>query len=372
MPRTEKTMSLYTSLVRPALFRLDPEFVHHATLGLAGTLGFAAGPMRFFSAVDDRRLPVTVAGLNFPSPIGLAAGFDKNGAAVPFLAGLGFGFLELGSVSSEPSGGNPRPRLFRLPDDEAIVVAYGVPNQGADRVAARLAGQRHRVPIGLNIVATNRGPNAPAEPDDAIIAEYMIAARRLAPVADYLMFNLSCPNTCDGRDFFADRGRMSAWLDALDAARLDRRPVFLKVSPAGGIAGIEQLLELCDAHDTIDGFMFNLPSTKPAGLKTPESVWKSLPGAVAGPPAAAVLDECLVECYRRMDRSRYVLLASGGVSSPEDAYAKIRKGASLVELLTAMIYQGPGVVHRITVGLADLMARDGVKSVSEVVGADVR
>ncbi|NVO12857.1 MAG: quinone-dependent dihydroorotate dehydrogenase [Rhodoplanes sp.] len=364
-------MSLYATFLRPSLFRLDPERAHHLAMDLGARAAFAAPLMRRLSAVDDPRLPVTVGGLTFPTPIGLSAGFDKNGEAVAVLAGLGFGFVEIGSVSAEPSAGNPPPRLFRLPEDRALVVAYGVPNEGADAVAHRLAGQRLPVPLGINIVATNRGRGAPAIGDDALITEYMTAARKLAPAADYLMFNLSCPNTTDGCDFFADPARLDAWLTALDETPYTPRPSFLKVSPLGGVAMIEQLLEIVGRHKKISGLMFNLPSIKPAGLTTPESVWKTWPGAVSGPPAAALLDTCLVECFRRMDRSRYVLLASGGVSTAADAYAKIRKGASLVALLTALIYEGPGVVRQITRGLLDLMDRDGVKHISEVVGVDV-
>ncbi|WP_111419326.1 quinone-dependent dihydroorotate dehydrogenase, partial [Rhodoplanes roseus] len=328
--------------------------------------------MRAMTAVDDPRLAVDAGGVRFPTPIGLSAGFDKNGEAVSTLAGLGFGFVEIGSVSAEPSAGNPPPRLFRLPADRALVVAYGVPNEGAEAVAHRLAGTRLPVPLGINIVATNRGRGAPPIADDALIGEYMQAATVLAPAADYLMFNLSCPNTTDGCDFFADRGRLDGWLTALDETPYAPRPSFLKVSPLGGVAMIERLLETVGRHTKISGLMFNLPSARPAGLVTPEAVWKSWPGAVSGPPSATLLDHCLVECWRRMDRNRFVLFASGGVSSAEDAYAKIRKGASLVALLTALVYEGPGVVRRITRGLLDLLDRDGVKHVSEVVGVDVR
>jgi dihydroorotate dehydrogenase (fumarate)/dihydroorotate dehydrogenase len=365
-------MTLYSTLLRPLLFRLDAETVHRAAMSFGAAAGFAGGALRSLTAVDDARLATTVAGLAFPSPVGLAAGFDKNGEAVDALAGLGFGFIEIGSVSAFASAGNPRPRLFRLPDDRAIAVAYGVPNDGADIVAARLARTRLPVPLGINIVKTNFGPGAPPESDDAIVAEYMQAARILAPRADYLMFNLSCPNTVDGRDFFADRGRLEAWLAALADTPLPC-PVFLKVSPLGGIAAIEQLLEAAAPHDCIRGFMFNLPSAKPEGaMRTPRSVWQATPGAVSGPPAAPLLDECLCECYRRMDRKRYVLFASGGVSSGADAYAKIRMGASLVALYTALIYDGPLAVRRVTRELAALLARDGFRSVADAVGADNR
>ncbi len=362
-------MTLYSSLVRPALFSLDPERAHRLALRAGALAGFAAPALRSFYRSGDPRLNIEVAGMRFENPIGLSAGLDKSGEAIEALAGLGFGHIEIGSVSADPSGGNPRPRLFRLPEDRAIVVAYGVPNDGAHAVASRLAKVSLPVPLGINIVKTNRGPGAPPESASQIIGEYAEAARMLEPHASYLMLNLSCPNTEDGRDFFADRGHLDAILAALGDVRL-RKPVFLKVSPLGGVAMIEQVLEAAAPHRYIAGFMFNLPSVKPRNLRTPEAVWKSMPGAVSGPPAADLLDRSLREMWRRIDRRRYSLLASGGVFSAEDAYAKIKLGASLVQLLTALVYEGPGVVHRITQGLAALLERDGFNHVADAVGAE--
>jgi dihydroorotate dehydrogenase len=310
-----------------------------------------------------------VAGLDFPSPIGLAAGFDKSGSAVRALAGLGFGSIEIGSVSVDPSCGNPKPRLWRLPDDEAIVVHYGLPNDGTAVIAKRLTGTRLPVPLGINLVVTNRGPGAPPLNSDQIIGEYAAAAKVMAPHADYLMLNLSCPNTVDGRDFFADAGHLDACLAALDEMKL-QLPVFLKVSPLGGIAAIERVLAAADGRGFVSGFMFNLPPVKPEGMRTAETVLSNMPGAVSGPPSAALANFCIRETFRRMDRKRHVLIGAGGVSTAEDAYTKIRLGASLVQLLTALIYRGPGVVREITAGLAQLLARDGVKNVADAVGVD--
>jgi dihydroorotate dehydrogenase (fumarate)/dihydroorotate dehydrogenase len=365
-------MDLYARLLRPLLFQIDPETAHRGALALGAAAGFASPALRSLLAVSDPRLHTRVAGLDFPTPIGLAAGFDKNGQAVAAMAGLGFGFIEIGSISASFSPGNARPRLFRLPKDRAIAVAYGVPNDGAKAVAARLKDVRLPVPLGINIVTTNHGPGSPPESDDAIIADYMAAARALAPRADYLMFNLSCPNTSDGKDFFADRVRLDAWLTALAAERLTI-PIFLKVSPLGGVAAIEQLLAAAEPHTFIRGFMFNLPPVKPEQhMTTPREHWMKMPGAVSGPPSAPLLDTCLRECYRRMDRARYTLFASGGVSSGPDAYRKMRAGASLVSMYTALIYDGPLAVRRVTRELVQLLARDGVKNVTDAVGIDIR
>jgi dihydroorotate dehydrogenase (fumarate)/dihydroorotate dehydrogenase len=364
-------VALYSDILRPLLFRLDPERAHRLALQASHHLEWAQGLLRACTAVRDERLRADICNLRFDTPIGLAAGFDKSADALATLAALGFGFVEVGSVSRFASKGNPRPRLFRLPADKAVVVAYGVPNDGADIVASRLVRSHLCVPLGVNIVKTNHGRGAKPETADEIIADYVEATRILAPVADYLMFNLSCPNTEDGRDFFADNARLAAWLDAIGALNL-RIPVFLKVSPLGGITMIEQLLAAVDKHGYISGFSFNLPSEKPKGLVTPEAEWRHLPGAVSGPPSAHLLDFCLRECYRRMDRTRYVLISSGGVATGEDAYAKIRNGASLVQLLTALIYEGPSVVRRVTKSLASALERDGFKTIRDAIGAAAR
>jgi dihydroorotate dehydrogenase len=362
-------MTIYSALVRPLAFRLDPETAHHLAIAAGARLGWTAGAMQAATRVGDDRLATDVAGLHFPNPIGLAAGFDKSGSTISALAGLGFGSIEIGSVSIDPSAGNPKPRLWRLPDDEAIVVHYGLPNDGAEAIAKRLTRSRLPVPLGINLVVTNRGAGAPPLDPDQIIGEYVASAQAMAPHADYLMLNLSCPNTVDGRDFFADAGHLNACLTALGETRL-RLPIFLKVSPLGGIEAIERVLAAAEPCDFVSGFMFNLPPVKPEAMRTAEQVWRALPGAVSGPPAARLADFCIRETFRRMDRKRHVLIGAGGVSTADDAYAKIRLGASLVQLLTALIYQGPGVVRAINIGLAQLLARDGVKHVADVVGVD--
>jgi dihydroorotate dehydrogenase (fumarate)/dihydroorotate dehydrogenase len=360
---------IYSNLIRPLAFRLDPETAHHLAIAAGARLGWAARAMRAATRIDDDRIATEVAGLRFPTPLGLAAGFDKSGSAISALAGLGFGSIEIGSVSVDPSPGNPKPRLWRLPDDRGIVVHYGLPNDGVEAIEQRLTRTRLPVPLGINLVVTNRGPGAAPLTADQIIGEYAGAAEAMAPYADYLMMNLSCPNTVDGRDFFADPGHLDACLAALDEAKL-RLPVFLKVSPLGGIEAIERVLAAADGRDFVSGFMFNLPPVKPESMRTSEQVWRKMPGAVSGPPAAALADFCIRETFRRMDRQRHILIGAGGVSTAEDAYAKIRLGASLVQLLTALIYQGPGLVRRITTGLAQLLSRDGVRHVADVVGVD--
>jgi dihydroorotate dehydrogenase len=362
-------MGVYSQLVRPVLFRADPERAHDVAVRASELASRSQVVCRAVARpADDPRLAVEVAGLRFATPLGLAAGFDKSARGVTFLSSLGFGHVEVGSVSADPSDGNPRPRLFRLVGERAIVVHYGVPNDGAARVAERLAAPRAaRVPLGVNVVSTNRGAASAVEPDDAVIGDYAESVRRLQDLADYVCLNLSCPNTRDGVGFFADRSRLRALLDRLGEAGV-RRPLFVKVAPFAAARDLDTFLEAVDGATFVSGFSVNLPPGKPAGLN---GAADALPGAVSGPPCAPQALRTVGELYRAMDRSRFAVIGSGGIGSGADAYAMIRRGASLVQLYTALVFEGPGVVRRVTSELAELVARDGLASVSEAVGADV-
>ena len=365
-------MGLYRSVVRPLLFRVDPETMHGLTIGAAELAGASAAVCSALAARAgriDERLAIEVAGLRMHTPLGLAAGFDKCAHAVPLLSALGFGHVEVGSISAEPSQGNARPRLFRLPQDGAIVVHYGLPNDGADRVAQRLQGQRHRVPLGINVVSTNRGERAAPVSDDGVIADYLYSVRRLQPHADYLCLNLSCPNTREGRDFFHEPRHLSQLLDGLVGSGIVK-PLFLKVAPFARTAELEMFLETAAPYALVSGFSVNLPSRKPAGLSVPDSALARMPGAVSGKPAATAADHTIAELFRRMPRGRYRLIGSGGMFSAQDAYRKIRLGASMVQLMTALVYEGPGVIGEIHRGLARLLEADGFRHVADAVGVD--
>jgi dihydroorotate dehydrogenase len=282
--------------------------------------------------------------------LGLAAGYDKNARATPLLSSLGFGHVEVGSVSAYPSAGNPAPRLWRIPADEGIVVYYGVPNEGAERVRARLADNPHAVPVGVNIVNTNRGPDSAEESVDTIIEDYRRSVGLLQQDADYLCINLSCPNV------LANVGVT--------------KPLFLKVAPFAEASELESFLAAADQALFVSGFSINLPPGKPAGLRTPAAELSDKPGAVSGPGCRDRADRTIAGLYRAMDHDRYTIIGSGGVTSGADAYRKIRLGATLVQLYTTLIYQGPGAVQRITRELAALAARDGLTALSDAVGVD--
>jgi dihydroorotate dehydrogenase (fumarate)/dihydroorotate dehydrogenase len=284
---------------------------------------------------------------------------------------LGFGFVEIGSISARPSKGNPKPRLFRLLKDRAIVVNYGLPNDGAEVIAKRLAAYRPRLPLGVNIVKTNDGPDAAECSIDEILSDYARSVSLTQCYASYLVLNLSCPNAKGGRDIFATKGHIIHLLDRLRPLAISC-PVFLKIAPTPDPESLERLVVEAEPYDFVRGFIFNLPTGKPDTLNftTPRSDWENMPGAVAGKPVETLINRCIRELYSRMPRKRFEIIGAGGVFSANDAYEKIRSGASLVQIYSALVYEGPGIVKQINRGLLKLLERDGFKSIREAVGTE--
>jgi dihydroorotate dehydrogenase len=359
-------MSVYESAVRPLLFRLDAERAHNLALraselsGRSSLIRRAAG--RAFT-YRDPRLETSLAGLPVANPLGLAAGFDKNARAIGMLGALGFGHLEIGSVSADASDGNPKPRLFRIPQDEGIVVAYGVPNDGASVVRERLTGPR-RVPVGLNLVKTN-DPSRPAVGPE-VYEDYAASLTTLQDRADYVALNLSCPNSAGDRDFFDDLGRIDELLARLGASGV-RVPLILKLKPTRDAGVLREIVAIADGHPFVSGFAINLPAGKPADLNLTVSrdSLERMPGAVGGPPVEELVNAILTT-LKEIVGDRYALIAAGGVTSADAAYRKLKLGATSVQLYTGLVYHGPGLVKEILTGLVALLERDGLASVRDV------
>jgi len=362
---------VYESFIRPLLFLCDPESIHHTTLSVARITGndpTLRAILRRLYVIEDDRLRTNIGGVDFSNPVGLAGGFDKNGVAVQGMASVGFGSVEVGSVSAYPSKGNPvRPRLFRAPDDEAIVVYYGVPNDGSRAVADRLAPFRLSVPLGINLVETNTGRPADHE---QVIEELVLAAKPFLKFADYFTLNLNCPNTTAGKSPFDNPENLGSLLAGY-AAYEAMPPTFVKVVPTTKPETVDRTLEAIDPFPFVKGIAFGLPTGKPyTGLKTPVAQLDRMPGTLCGRPVRALVDNSIRTWYPRMDTGRHVLIGAGGIFNAEDAYKKIRLGASLVQLYTALIYRGPSLVKQINQGLCRLMERDGLTQISEAVGLD--
>ncbi len=312
---------------------------------------------------EDAVLAARVLGLDFPNPIGLAAGFDKDARAFAATLGLGFGFVEVGSVTPEPQPGNPKPRLFRLPEDRALINRIGFASEGLALVAPRLARR------GGGIVGANLGKNK--ESADAA-ADYRAGTRTLAPYADYLVINVSSPNT-PGLRALQGREPLAALIAAVQQARAEagaarKPPILLKIAPDLAPEEYRDVAEVARVSG-LDGLIVgNTTIARPPGLRGRH---RGEAGGLSGRPLFPLAARLLAEMYR-LTEGRIPLIGCGGVASGADAYAMIRAGAALVELYTALVYEGPGLVPRIKAELAHLLRRDGFASVAAAVGADHR
>jgi dihydroorotate dehydrogenase len=313
---------------------------------------------------DDPILRTRAFGIDFPNPIGMAAGFDKDAEVAEPLLRLGFGFVEIGSVTPRPQPGNPKPRLFRLTEDRAIINRLGFNSEGLAAVEARLAVRsRSRGIIGVNL-----GKNRDCA--DAV-ADYRAGVAALAPHADYLVVNISSPNT-PGLRALQGRAPLEALIRGVDEARTQASaappPLLVKLAPDLTPEDCRDVAEVALAA-RLDGLIVgNTTIARPPGLK---SRHRAESGGLSGRPLMAPSTRLLAEVYR-LTAGRIPLIGVGGIASGADAYAKIRAGASLVELYTALVYEGPGLVGRIKSDLTALLRRDGFGAVSEAVGADLR
>ena len=342
-----------------ALLRcLPPETAHRATLKLLRM----AAPLLPAAAPDDPRLAVTAFGLTFPNPIGLAAGFDKDAEVPDAMLKLGFGFVECGSITPRPQAGNPRPRLFRLAGDHAVINRMGFNNGGMDRAAHRLARRGRRGILGINIGANKDSADR--------IADYRIAFERLAPFADYIAINVSSPNT-PGLRGLQNKDELARLLGLLTETRAtmgQNLPLLLKIAPDIDDAAMDDIANAALTFGIEGLIVGNTTVSRPASLMSAHTVET---GGLSGAPLFD-LSTHVLRAVRARVGSKLVLVGVGGVSSGKPAYAKIRAGASLVQLYTALAYQGPGLVARIKKDLLSLLASDGFAAISDAVGADHR
>ena len=338
------------SLLRPALFRIESERAHRLALSALGFL-----PRR--PARPGGLLAINVAGIEFPNPVGMAAGFDKDAEAPDAILGLGFGFAEVGSITPLPQPGNARPRLFRLVEDRAVINRMGFNNGGQAAALERLL-RRNAKP---GIVGVNIGANKDAADR---IADYARGVQVMAGVARYLTVNISSPNT-PGLRALQDRGALDDLLGAVMAARgTGGPPIFLKVAPDLEPADIDDIAEISAAHGLSGLIVSNTTISRPplASRHAGEA------GGLSGAPLKGLAQQRIAD-FRKATGGGMPLIAAGGIASAEDAYARIRAGASLVQLYSALVYEGPGLAKRINRGLVNLLDRDGFATIGDAVGA---
>ncbi len=338
-------------LLRPLLFALDAERAHRLSLAALKAL-----PLRGPAAAGP--LAIEVAGIAFPNPLGLAAGYDKDGEAPDTLLALGFGFVEVGSITPLPQAGNARPRLFRLAQDRAVINRMGFNNAGAAAAVRWLAARAGRPGVvGINLGANKDSPDR--------IADYATMARIMAPLASYLAVNVSSPNT-PGLRALQDQAALAALLDAVLAARGSHPvPVFLKVAPDLTPAEIDRIARVAIERRLGALIVANTTISRPPLRSAHAAESGGLSGAPLRDLALARLRD-----FRTATGGAIPLVGVGGIASAEDAWARIRSGASLVQLYSALVYEGPGLPRLIVRGLDALMRRDGFATIAEAVGSE--
>ncbi|MGV9007538.1 MAG: quinone-dependent dihydroorotate dehydrogenase [Brevundimonas sp.] len=333
------------------LRRLDPETAHGLTIRALARVPLPAPP------ADDPILATRVGGLKLGNPLGLAAGLDKNAEALRGLSRLGFGFVECGSVTPQPQAGNPKPRLFRLPEDRAVINRMGFNNAGLDAFADRLAQRPSATVVGANL-----GANKDTE-DRA--ADYVTGLRRLAGLADYFTVNISSPNT-PGLRALQGRAALDDLLGRICEARSPGgAPVFLKIAPDLTPGEIGMIVEATLAHGINGLIVSNTTLDRPDSLR---SARKTEAGGLSGAPLKARAMAAL-RAAAEAGAGRLPLIAVGGIDSGAEAYARIRAGAAAVQIYSALIYEGPGLVGRIKRDLAECLRRDGFSTVDEAIVA---
>ena len=338
------------ALARPLVFAFDPERAHRMTIA---TLKL---PPRWRLPSTDSALAVRLAGLTFPSPVGLAAGFDKDAEVPDAMLGLGFGFVEVGTLTPLPQPGNPKPRLFRLAEDEGVINRMGFNNKGQAAALARLSARRRRGIVGVNIGANKDAADR--------IADYAHGVRGMAPVADYLTINISSPNT-PGLRALQGGDALDALLDAVAGARAEGGPpVFLKVAPDLETAEIDAVVEV--ATGRIDALIIGNTTLTRSALRSPHA---NEAGGLSGAPLAPLALERLRD-FRKASGGSLPLIAAGGIATAEDVWTRIKAGASLVQLYSALVYKGPGLARTITRALPALMARDGFSTIADAIGVE--
>ncbi|WP_122464376.1 quinone-dependent dihydroorotate dehydrogenase [Brevundimonas lutea] len=337
-------------LAAASLRRLDAETAHRLAVR-ALELGLGSGDTR----ADPPILKTHLAGLDLPNPVGLAAGFDKDGRALKGLPRAGFGFVECGSVTPRPQPGNPRPRLFRLKPDRGVINRMGFNNEGLDAFADRLRRRSGGLVVGANL-----GANKDSEDRTA---DYVTGLRRVRDLADYVTVNISSPNT-PGLRALQDRGALDDLLGRVAEAR-GGRPVFLKIAPDLSAAEIGEIVEAALAHRIDALIVSNTTLERPDSLTAPA---KGESGGLSGRPMAEIARRAL-QAAAEAAESRLPLIAAGGIDSGAEAYHRIRLGAAAVQIYSALVFEGPSLLARLKRDLAERLRADGFASVVEAVGA---
>lgn len=363
---------LYRQIFKRIFFLFDAEKTHDFMTGVGKLLGSNVVTQKlttlFFNSPDDPILEQTIHGVKFKNPIGLSAGFDKNADLTSIIPEVNFGFEEVGSITGEPCEGNPKPRLHRLKKSRALVVYYGLKNDGCEKLASKLKHKKKhlpsgkfKIPIGINIAKTNSKACANTE---AGIQDYLKAYKSFLNIGNYFTINISCPNAFGGEPFH-DPKKLDTLLTALEKYPT-KKPVFLKIAPDLADEEINQIIAVSGKHH-IDGFICTNLTKKRENLLIHD---KNVPehGGISGKVIEDLSNKMISSIYRKT-KGKFTIIGCGGVFSAEDAYEKITLGASLIELITGMIFEGPQLISQINLELAGILRENGFTNIKEAVGS---
>jgi len=363
-------------VMRPMIFLMDPEQAHYSMKRIGVFLGSNYITKAFTSLLFDyghKSLNVEVDGIQYRNPIGLSAGFDKDGELTKIYPNLGFGLAELGSITGEICPGNPGKRLFRMVKSKSIVVWYGLNNMGAEKLSARLEGQKFgRLRVGINAALSNMSSEFDL---DSSIADYLKTMTLFKDIGDYYTVNISCPNTQEGEPF-VDRASLDALLTAINThiRPITNKPIYVKLAADMSIDEIDTIVDACVEHKMEGVVCTNLAKPKyntehrPEEYPTTKGLLPAGKGAMSGLPLQRISTNVVRHVYRRT-RGQLTIIGVGGIFNARDAYEKITSGASLCHMITTMIFDGPQNINEINRGLVKLLKADGFSTIAEAVGS---
>ncbi|AOZ94792.1 quinone-dependent dihydroorotate dehydrogenase [Paenibacillus crassostreae] len=361
---------LYRNVVKPIFFKLDPEKAHHLVIGGLHTAGSIPGASHVLRSIwgvkESSDLTVDLFGLHFHTPVGLAAGLDKNAVAVKGFSSIGFGFMEVGTVTPKGQPGNDQPRLFRLPSDEALVNRMGFNNDGTEAMARRFSNHpKRQIPVAINIGKNKVTPNEEAYKD------YQECIRLLYPHGDFFVVNISSPNTPDLRNLQYGSELSSLLAHIMDEMKEQARKhntnkhILVKIAPDVSDAELESMVDVLQSSG-VSGVIATNTTLSREGLNHSNAKES---GGLSGKPLTQRSTDIISRIYKQ-SHGQLPIIGSGGIFTGKDAYEKIRAGASLVEIYTALIYEGPDVNRKIHAELRKCLRQDGFRHISEAVGAD--
>src|SRR5690625_18464 len=352
---------MYKNIVRPALFRFGSDYIHEATIKAAESASknrWLLSTLRPIYSYKHRSLEQKIFGLTFPNPLGLAAGFDKNGTTVPLMEKLGFGFVEVGSITANASSGNPKPRTFRLTQDHSLINRMGLNNDGVQTIARRLKNLQVDIPVGMNIAKTHD----PEIMGEKAFEDYSTSFHLLKNIADYMTLNSSCPNTTEGKTF-EEPETLNRLLQTLEIGKDSSLPaVLIKFSVDLEDNLLYELLDVCEKN-SVDGYVATNTSSYRDHLTTPPDKLKKIG---AGGLSGQAIKEKSTEIIRKISaytRGEKTIIGVGGISSSKDAIEKLKAGADLLQIYTGLVYEGPGLVKRINREIADYLKEHNLSRV---------